>query len=136
MSESGADARPAVVAAVVVKDGQVLLVRRRVSEGALSWQFPGGEVDAEETGEQAAERETREETGLSVRATGSLGRRIHPGTGRTLVYVACEVMDGTAEVGDVDEIAEVAWCGRAGLADYVRYPFHEPVRDYLDANLR
>jgi 8-oxo-dGTP diphosphatase len=71
-----------------------------------------------------------------VRVTGGLGQRTHPGTGRTVVYVACEVMDGAAEVGDVDEIAEVAWCGRAGLSDYIEFPFHDPVRDYLDANLR
>src|SRR5699024_1142845 len=119
-----------------VRDGQVLLVRRRVSEGDLSWQFPGGQVEAEESGAQAAVRETQEETGLSVVAAGRLGQRTHPGSGRTVVYVACEVTDGTADVGDVDEIAEVAWCGRAGLAGRVRFPFHGPVREYLDANLR
>ncbi|NMO52977.1 NUDIX domain-containing protein [Actinoplanes sp. TBRC 11911] len=136
MNESGADERPEVVAAVIVKDGRVLLVRRRVGEGGLVWQFPGGEVEAGESGEEAAERETREEAGLSVRATGLLGRRIHPGTGRTVVYAACDVVDGIAHVGDLDEIAEVAWCGRAGLAEFIRFPFHEAVRAYLDANLR
>ncbi len=34
------EVNPAVAAAVVVQDGCVLLVRRRVSEGALSWHFP------------------------------------------------------------------------------------------------
>lgn len=55
-----------VAAAVVVHEGRVLLVRRRVAEGQLSWQFPAGKVERGETGEAAAVRETKEETGLHV----------------------------------------------------------------------
>ena len=51
--------RPAIAAAVIINDGQVLLVRRRVKEGELSWQFPAGQVEPGETGEQAAVRETQ-----------------------------------------------------------------------------
>ena len=57
-----------IAAAVIVKDGQVLMVRRRVKEGQLSWQFPAGAVEPGETGEEAAVRETREEVGLTVAA--------------------------------------------------------------------
>src|SRR4051812_992249 len=32
--------RPPIAAAIIVDDGRVLLVRRRVEEGLLSWQFP------------------------------------------------------------------------------------------------
>jgi hypothetical protein len=32
--------RPSISAAIVIQDGRVLMVRRRVSEGTLSWQFP------------------------------------------------------------------------------------------------
>jgi 8-oxo-dGTP diphosphatase len=135
LSEPNPDERPAIAAAVIVEDGHVLLVRRRVAEGDLSWQFPGGAVEAGETWEAAAVRETEEETGLSVLASGVLGRRVHPGSGRTMIYVACDVAAGTADVGHDDEIAEVVWCGRDSLASYVPHPFHGPVQDYLDANL-
>jgi 8-oxo-dGTP diphosphatase len=128
--------RPAIAAAVIINDGQVLLVRRRVKEGELSWQFPSGQVEPGETGEQAAVRETQEETGLTVRASGSLGERVHPNTGRTMIYTACEVVDGTAYVADEEELAEVAWSDRATLTAYVPYPFFGPVQDHLDANLR
>jgi 8-oxo-dGTP diphosphatase len=128
--------RPAIAAAVIINDGHVLLVRRRVKEGELSWQFPAGQVEPGETGERAAIRETQEETGLTVRATGSLGERVHPNTGRTMIYTACEVVAGTAHVGDEEELAEVAWCDRATLSTYVPYPFFGPVQDHLDANLR
>lgn len=74
------EAATAVAAAVIVQGGRVLLVRRRVAEGALSWQFPAGKVEQGETREDAAVRETQEETGLTVAAVKLLGERIHPTT--------------------------------------------------------
>ena len=99
--------RPVIAAAVIVHDGRVLLVRRRVAEGALSWQFPAGEVEPGEDVEAAAVRETEEETGLTVRDVKFLGQRTHPATGRRMAYTACELVAGVAVVGDEDEIDEV-----------------------------
>lgn len=128
--------RPVIAAAVVLDQGKVLMVRRRVKEGGLSWQFPAGEVELGESGDEAAVRETLEETSLTVRATKQLGGRVHPNTGRTMLYVACDRVAGTAELADDEELAEVAWCDRATLAAYVPYPLFAPVQEYLDANLR
>ncbi|MFD5886439.1 NUDIX hydrolase [Streptomyces sp. NPDC060334] len=46
------EAQRAVAAAVIVVDQRVLLVRRRVAEGALAWQFPAGKIEPEETPER------------------------------------------------------------------------------------
>jgi 8-oxo-dGTP diphosphatase len=136
MSQTPEGERPAIAAAIVVEDGQVLMVRRQVREGDLSWQFPAGQVEAGESAAEATVRETREETGVTVRAMKELGHRVHPGTGRTMCYVACEFVSGTAEVADAEELAEVAWCGRAVLATNVPYPLFGPVQDHLNAGLR
>ncbi|TQS30086.1 NUDIX hydrolase [Microbispora sp. KK1-11] len=125
----------AIAAAVIVDDGRLLLVRRRLAEGSLSWQFPAGAVELGETGEQAAVRETWEETGLTVAPIRHLGERIHPNTGRHMLYVACEVIAGEAHVADADELAEVEWCDRARVGVHVPYPFYAPVQAYLDAAL-
>lgn len=127
--------RPAIAAAVIVKDGRVLLVRRRVKEGSLSWQFPAGEVETGETAGEAAVREAGEEVGLTVAETKSLGDRVHPATGRTMVYIACDVIDGDAQVVDDEELVELAWASQDQLGDYVPYGFFEPVQQYLDGVL-
>lgn len=133
--EIEAAARPGIAAAVVVNNGKVLLVRRRVKEGKLSWQFPAGEVEPGEGLEDAAVRETSEEVGLVVRAVQLLGERIHPQTGRAMSYTACEVMSGEAHVRDDEELDAVAWCTRADLDELVPFPFYEPVQEHLNATV-
>lgn len=128
--------KPPIAAAVIVRDGRVLLVRRRVAEGSLSWQLPAGAVEAGEDPEQAAERETEEETGLIVKALRMLGQRTHPDTGRQMSYWACEVVAGLATIGDPEELDAVAWVPLGDLAAYVPGGFFAPVQQYLTAALR
>ncbi len=130
------EAKPAIAAAIIVQDGKLLLVHRRVSEGSLSWQFPAGAVEAGETFEEAAVRETAEETGLTVEAVKMLGERVHPNTGRLMVYVACEVRSGTAYVADAEELADLVWATPDKSNDYVPYGFAPMVQDYLTMTLR
>ncbi|MEV6201996.1 NUDIX hydrolase [Streptomyces sp. NPDC051771] len=124
-----------VAAAVIVHEGHVLMVRRRVGEGPLSWQFPAGKVEPGETGEEAAVRETREETGLAVAAVKLLGERVHPKTGRLMSYTACEVLHGTARVADTEELDDLAWVSHGQIPQYVPYGLFEPVQEYLDTAL-
>jgi 8-oxo-dGTP diphosphatase len=136
MTEQTAQERPGIAAAIVVQDGRVLMVQRRVKEGELSWQFPAGEVEPGETQAEAAVRETAEEVGLTVKATRPLGERVHPKTGRQMSYTACEVAAGTATVVDTEELAELAWITHAEITQYVPYGLFEPVQAYLDDQLR
>ncbi|TXS17244.1 MULTISPECIES: NUDIX hydrolase [unclassified Streptomyces] len=134
MTQSMAKA-PSVAAAVIVQEGRVLMVRRRVGEGQLSWQFPAGKVEPGESREEAAVREAREETGLHVAAVKFLGERIHPMTGRLISYTACEVEGGVAHVTSTEEVAEVAWVTHGDIPQYVPYGLFEPVQEHLDAVL-
>lgn len=122
----------AIAAAIITHDGKVLMVKRRVSEGQLSWQFPAGAVETGEADEDAAVRETREEAGIVVRPARVLGRRVHPATGRDMVYVACDFVEGEAFVADTEELDEVAWCTKEMVTQLVPYPLFGPVQTYLD----
>ncbi|MEU8780916.1 NUDIX hydrolase [Streptomyces sp. NPDC048637] len=135
MTHQNTDERPGIAAAIVVNEGRVLMVRRRVSEGQLSWQFPAGEVEPGEAREDAAVRETREETGLIVAAVKLLGERVHPKTGRLMSYTACAVLGGTAHVADTEELAELAWVAHEEIPEYVPYGLFESVQEYLDVAL-
>jgi 8-oxo-dGTP diphosphatase len=121
-----------IATAIIVEGGRVLMIRRREREGKLLWAFPGGGIEAGETAEQAAVRETVEEVLLDVKADRVLGERVHPNTGRHMTYVACEPISGTAGIGDAEEIAEVAWVAHDQIAEYVPYGLFGPVQEYLD----
>jgi 8-oxo-dGTP diphosphatase len=129
------EAHTAVAAAVVVQDGRVLLVRRRIAEGALLWQFPAGKIESDEVPEEAAVRETQEETGLLVAPSSVLGRRVHPMTGWEIHYIACRPLDGRAFAASIEELAELAWVAHGEIPEYVPYGLFEPVQEYLDVAL-
>jgi 8-oxo-dGTP diphosphatase len=111
------------------------MVRRRVKEGELSWQFPAGAIEAGESPEEAAVRETLEETGLKVESASLIGQRVHPKTGREMSYTACSVIDGEAHVADADELDAVAWVTLGEIPEYVPYGLFEPVQEYLEGVL-
>lgn len=56
----------AAVAVVLDAQGRVLIIRRAHEPGYGKLGLPGGVIEPDETGEAAAARETREETGLAV----------------------------------------------------------------------
>ncbi len=59
--------RPIVgVGVIIVREGKILLERRKNEPGRGKWSIPGGIVELGESLEQTVMRETWEETGLSV----------------------------------------------------------------------
>lgn len=64
-------ARPILgVGTIVVEENSVLLIRRGKQPGLGIWTLPGGRVNIGESTEDAAVRETEEETGLTVKIAG------------------------------------------------------------------
>lgn len=126
---------PAIAAAVIVRHGKVLLVKRRVAEGKLSWQFPAGGIEEGETADAAAVREAYEETGLFVQSLKHLGERVHPTTGRRMIYIACDVVQGDASVMDDEELTEFTWATLNRLSEYVPHGVFEPVQVHLNSVL-
>jgi len=82
---------------IPVIDGRVVLVRRAINPGRGLWVFPGGYMDQDETVEEAAMRETREEVGLEVRLTGLVGVYSYRSPVVVIVY-ACEVVGGDLRI--------------------------------------
>jgi len=62
------DSPRSAVGAIVIRDDEVLLVKRNNPPGQGLWSIPGGCVELGETLQEAAEREIQEETGIIIRA--------------------------------------------------------------------
>ncbi len=63
------------VGGAVVREGQLLLVRRASRHGRGNWQLPGGFIEPDETVEQAVVREVYEEAGVAAEVEAVLGLR-------------------------------------------------------------
>lgn len=63
---------------IVSLDGRILLVKRAIEPAYGNWMFPGGFVDRGEQLEEAAMRETREESSVEVRITRLLNIYSYP----------------------------------------------------------
>lgn len=118
-----------VVAAIVTSDLGVLVGRR--NDGKPPWTFIAGEQEPGERAEDTAIREVKEETGLRVQTGDIIGQRVHPKTGRTMIYMAARPTHGTdVIVGDEVELAEVRWIG-LDEADELLPGMFEPVHEHL-----
>jgi 8-oxo-dGTP diphosphatase len=96
------------VGAVVTRDGALLLVRHQKPDCDPYWVLPGGRLEPGESIPACAEREVREETGLSARFSGVLYVSEFLRAGRHTVDITVRMTpegDGEAVLGSDPEIA-------------------------------
>ncbi|MNW52730.1 putative mutator protein MutT4 [compost metagenome] len=83
------------------------------NSGRSSWSLPGGAVELDETLDQAAVREAKEETGLDVKVYGivAINECKFEDTDEHAVFITfrAEIVGGNEEIIRPDEISEIAW---------------------------
>ena len=99
---------------IVERDSGVLLVRLNYGPRNGRWALPGGFVEADETAEQAAVRETAEETGFAVGLDGLLATWMRPGFPILVVIYRAHILSGILTVA-ADEASEARFFRRAAL---------------------
>jgi len=104
------EALPRVGSALLVRDqaNRVLLGQRNKEPQRGSWVIPGGKIHAFESIAEAAARELREETGLTVKVGGQF--KVYeivnpPNEHRIVIYSWAEVVGGTPKA--CDDLSEV-----------------------------
>ncbi len=123
---------PKVVAATVPRQGnRIWLVRRNIEPGLGKWTYPSGYVDLGESVQEAAIRETREETLLEVRVDSLLNVYSYASAGIVVVVYCSTVVGGTAGVTPESQevrafdLDDIPWSGLAFPST------HEALRDYV-----
>ncbi|MTD56163.1 NUDIX hydrolase [Amycolatopsis pithecellobii] len=106
---------------------RAVLIGRLDRHGKLLWSLPKGHIEDGETTEETAQREVKEETGISARVLSPLGkidywfvaerRRVH----KTVHHFLLEAVGGELSDEDV-EVTEVAWVPLADLENRLAYP--------------
>jgi 8-oxo-dGTP pyrophosphatase MutT (NUDIX family) len=105
---------PRPASGTVVHDpdrGVLLLWRHRFITDTWGWEIPAGRIEAGETPEQAAERETLEETGWRAGPLTPIGSYA-PSNGSSDQIFHVFAADGATHVGeptDVSESERIAW---------------------------
>jgi 8-oxo-dGTP diphosphatase len=121
-----------IVIAIIKKDKKILVVRRRIKQGNLHWQFPGGILEKNESEQQTTEREVFEEVNIKCKAIKKLGERIHPTTSKLIAYWACEYVSGQIKIKDLDEIDKAEWMNSNEVFDNITSDIFLPVKEYIE----
>jgi 8-oxo-dGTP diphosphatase len=132
------------VAAVVARDGALLLVRHQKPDRDAYWVLPGGRLEPGETIPECAEREISEETGLSARFSGLLYVSEFLREGRHTVDITVRMApegDEEAVLGSDPEVApgseptlrELRWVSQDELRGIELLPAHIKTRLLEDA---
>lgn len=116
--------RPAVTTDCVVftkeEEPKVLLIQRGNEPYKGCWAFPGGFMNMEETAEECAVRELKEETGLTVKQIQQIGaysKVDRDPRGRTVSIAYLAIVDAPTAVSGMDDAAKAAWFPLASLPD-------------------
>jgi 8-oxo-dGTP diphosphatase len=122
-----------VVAALIRREGMLLISRRRLDQAMPNfWEFPGGKVEAGEAPQAALVREVREELGCEV----EVGRidevvfHAYPAFDLYMLVYDCRLIGGNPQAVAV---AEIAWVAPARLSEIELLPADLPLARRLAA---
>lgn len=108
-----------VVAALIERDGRILICRRRGDQDhAGKWEFPGGKVEAGEAPRDALVRELREELAIQAAIGGEVARYEYSYPGRKPIRLVFYRVGEFSGEPDYYHFAETAWALAAALPEY------------------
>jgi len=108
-----------VTAAVIERDGRVLVCRRRLDQDHPGkWEFPGGKLEPGEEPSESLRRELREELGIEAKIGLEITRYEYSYAERKPIrLIFFRVTEFTGEP-DYGQFYQVAWAAHANLPGY------------------
>ena len=129
MQQPHLNAVTTVVAAVIERDGRILIAQRdAASWHPLKWEFPGGKVEAEETPEEAVVRELEEELAIQASIHGEIMRYEYQYPDRSpILLIFYRIVDFVGEPQNL-QFVQIRWEAPKRLREY---DFLEGDREFL-----
>lgn len=117
------------VAAIICKDGAVLLEQRAFGSAKRLWALPGGMLEFGEQTEEGLAREVLEETGISVQ----VGKLLEVMGGQRVCIVFYEAIPTGGDLAKSEESLDVKWFSFETIPwDKMAFPRHATVlRDWI-----
>lgn len=120
------------------KSGRILLVQEGKEHVKEQWNIPSGGYDGDETIQEAAKREAREETGLEVELEGVIGIYTRdaertPDVKNVMIVFEATKTGGSLKSGHQDEILGVKYFSPEEIDDLeLRFDFRNVIADFQD----
>jgi 8-oxo-dGTP diphosphatase len=126
-----------VVAAIMVKEGNVLICQRTKHQSMpLKWEFPGGKIEIGEQPRDALRRELEEELGINAEVGDEVSRIVHTYPSGGTVELRFYVVRGFAGTLENRIFRDIQWVDPADLPRYDFLEADEPiVRNLAAGNL-
>ena len=129
--------RPKVgVGVIVIKDGKVLMHKRKNTHGDGCWSFPGGHLEFNESVEECARREVLEEAGITIKNVrqAAFTNDIFAKEAKHYItlYVVSEYGHGEAEVKEPDKCERWAWFSWKELPEPLFIPVQNLIKQGFD----
>ena len=120
-----------VTAAILEKDGKILIARRKADDRqADKWEFPGGTVEAGETPQVCLKREMQEEFGITVAVDRFFGESVYRYDHGTIQLLAYRANWVSGEIV-LNDHTDVRWVSPQQLAEYDLAPADIPFVEAL-----
>ena len=120
-----------VVAAIIIKDGQVFATQRGYGEWQGWWEFPGGKIEPEETPEAALAREIREELNAGI-TVGDLLQTIEWDYPSFHLTMRCYLCTLNSDQLHLNEHSDSAWLTRETLRSVNWLPADVVILDRIE----
>ena len=123
-----------VTAAIIRQNGKVLICQRTAEKNCgLLWEFPGGKIEAGETGEQCIVRECQEELGVTLSVERELKDITYEYPDRIvhLHFYICNIVNGDPEKKEHNALE---WIGPDEIDQYKFCPADKAMISELKEN--
>jgi 8-oxo-dGTP diphosphatase len=121
---------------IILREGKVLLHKRKGAHGSGHWSFPGGHLEWMETWEECAARETKEECGLDIKnirfSTATNDKMPDEDKHYITIYMVADAPEGEPQIMEPDKCECWEWHDWDNLPE----PLFIPVENLIASGWR